>query len=295
MSIGAQQQPVQYVVPSCGYRVVVPLDWSIHAEYDDDTVSRVSFGLPPIWSDLEQQEIENAIAVIAHRRSDLSSVQDVVDLERLRHQHILISSTDVDLQFGRAQRMITEIRGLQYISLVVCRLENGVGYVFSFTATEGTYDRNRERFIEFLSMVEFFPPDPKAKKVYPSRFQEAMLLFRTEPNAYQRIIRLLQAELDDNPTDLETVTLLAMAYYESNRFEEALSFFDSAIVLNEGLNPHVYLYKGKALHKLGRSAEARQLLRATWALFQGNARLSADYDELMSQLQAEEAKEQDTD
>lgn len=160
LSSGAQEQPAQYVEPSCGYSTVVPLDWSIHSEYSDDTVSRVSFGLPRIWSDLEQQEIENSIAVIAHRRSDLSSVEDVVELEGHRHRHVLISSTEVELQFGRAQRLITEIRGLQYKSLVVYRLENGVGYVFIFTATEGTYDRNRKRFIEFLSTVEFFPPEP---------------------------------------------------------------------------------------------------------------------------------------
>lgn len=290
-SIAVQEQPAEYGVPAFGYRVVVPDDWGIHNEYEDDTTAVVSFGLPPMWSDLEQQEIENAVAVFACKRSDISSVPDIVDFELKRVADILISSTEVDLEFGRALRLETELDGYRYETLAAYRFENGVGYAFSFTATEGTYNRNRERFIEFLSTVRFFPPDSEAVKIFPSRFQEAMQLYRAGPANIPKVISLLEAELKDNSTNLKAVKLLTMTYYESKRFEKALVMFDSAIVIDEGLSPYVYLYKGKALHKLGRSAEAKLLLGGLWALFQGDGELSAEYDEFMSQLQAEDPKE----
>ena len=292
--MAAQEQAAQYVAPAFGYCVHVPPNWRIHNEYDDDTVAIISFGLPPMWSELEQQEIENAIAVFARKRSNVLSVQDVIDLDLKRVADILISSTEVDLEFGKAQRLITRIDGHTYMSLAAYRFENGVGYAFSFTATEGTYNRNRERFIEFLSTVEFFAPDSEAVKVYPSRFQEALLLFRAGPSSFPRAISLLESELENDPANLKAAKLLAMVYYDSDRFDEALAMFDSAIALDESLSPHTYLYKGKTLYKLGRSEEARLLLRGLWALFQGDAELSADYDEFMSLLEAEHPKEQDT-
>jgi len=280
----AQDQPARFESPTFGYSVVIPDDWRLYSKSENDTMTIVSYGLPPIWSEVEQENIENAIAVIAQKLPIIKSAQDVIDLENKRIASILVSSADVDLEFGSARRMKTRINGLEYETLGTYRYENGVGYAFSFTTTKGTYDINKEKFLDFLATIEFFPPDTEAVKAEASGYQEAVALYRGGPENYPEVISILEKALQDNPADLQAARLLTLVYYDSDRFEDALAMSDSAIKLDDGLNPYMYLYKGRSLAKLGRYVELDFYLGGMWAIFQGDAKLSAAYDELMAEL-----------
>ena len=284
ISASAQNELPRYASSAFGYSVVVPSDWRIYAESENDTMNVISFGLPEIWSELEQQQIENAIAVIALKQPDISSVQDVIDVQMKRRADILVSHTEATLLFGPAQQVITKMGNYEYKALVTYRYENGIGYEFSFNATEGTYDRNLPKFLDFLSTIEFLAPDSEGTNVYPSRLQEASFLFRTRPEAYPRVISLLEAELKDDSTNLDAAHILAIAYYEIGRFDEAVTACDRAIKMNDGIVPAMFLYKGKALFELGKYAEVEFYLGGLWALFQGDPALAREYDDLMTRL-----------
>lgn len=280
----SDSQP-RYAVPAFGYSAVVPADWSIYMETDSDTMAIVSFGLPEVWSELEGQSIENAISITAHKRSDLHSVQDLIDFEARRKAAIIVSSVDAGLVTEPARLIITKINGYEYKTLAGYRYRNGIGYEISFTATEGTYDINLQHFLNFVKKVEFFALNPTGPKGYPSRYQEASLLYRTKPDSRERVISLLQAELESDSTNLNAATLLTIVLFDSGRYDETLALADRAINLNPGgLTPAMYLYKGKALYELGRYMECQMTIGGLWAIFQESARMSSEYDDLMAKV-----------
>ena len=110
------------------------------------------------------------------------------------------------------------------------------------------------------------------------------MLFRTRPDAYPRVISLLEAELADDSTNLDAAHILAIAYYETGRYDDAVAACDRAIMMNDGIVPAMFLYKGKALFELGRYVEVDLVLGGLWALFQDDPRLAREYDELMKKL-----------
>lgn len=144
-----------YAKPEFGFVAQVPDGWQIYAERENDDQFIVSFGLPSVWSEVEQQDIENAVSVTAYRRDTLDELSDLVEFETQRVADILVSREEVPAEIGRAFIVVTNIRGLQYKTLTTCHFANGVGYVIAFTATEGTYDLNVDKYRRFLKDLSF--------------------------------------------------------------------------------------------------------------------------------------------
>jgi hypothetical protein len=290
----AQDQPARFESPTFGYSVVIPDDWRVYSELKSDTMGVVDFSLPPTWSKVEKQDIKNAVSVITFKKSDIKSVQDVVDLEEKRTAKVVVSKSDVKLDFGRARRVKSIIRGQEYHTMEAFRFENGIGYLFIFTATKGTYDINIKKFTSFLSTVEFFPPRAEAEPEFKSAYEEALALHGGGPENLPKVISILENELNINPENLKAAKLLGLTYYETGRYEEAVVMFDSSIRMDDGINPHIYLYKGRSLAKLGRYQELKKCLGGMGAFYQGDDELSAAYEELMAQIPKSESDSPDT-
>lgn len=150
-----------YANPSFGFVAEVPVDWKVAADRERDDQFIVAFGMPEVWSEAEGQNIENAVSITAYRRDDIRGLADVVQLEADRIADILVSREERDSEIGRTFVVVTRIDGLRYKTQTTCHFANGIGYVIAFTATEGTYDVNVERYEQFLSRLSFVAPAPE--------------------------------------------------------------------------------------------------------------------------------------
>lgn len=144
--------------PRFGFVAKVPADWIVCGVKEDADRLILDFGLPEVWSEREQQKIENSIAITAYRRPEVRSVADVTAIESERVADILVSRQPVESPLGSAFVVITTIQGLRYKSLSTYHFANGVGYVVTFTATEGTYPLNVGKCLAFIQNLRFSPP-----------------------------------------------------------------------------------------------------------------------------------------
>jgi tetratricopeptide (TPR) repeat protein len=259
-----------------GFVAQVPDEWSIYAERDQGDQFIVAFGLPSTWSKLEQQPIENSVSITAYRRGTLRSVSDVVDLEAERTRDIVVSREEVPSDSGRMFLVVSEIEGLRYKSLASCHFANETGYVVLFTATEGTYDINVDKFAGFLQNVSFVPPQL-------DRYRQARILYSDGPSRAPEIIALLEAELADNPDHEEAIRLLGITYFGIDQPQEALVQFERALEIaaaRDTMLPGMLMYKARALHDLGRDIEAKKILDVYWALWQDSKKLQGLYEYL---------------
>jgi hypothetical protein len=286
-----EDQTREYSMPECGYRVQIPSDWTVYKEEKLGVAARVSFGLPTVWGELEGSDIENAVSICAYKRKDIANLEEVVRCERDRVADILVSCDDVDLEFGRAQLSVTRIRGREYKNLSAFDLKHGIAYVFSFTATEGTYDTNVDLFTGFLRRLEFFEPEGKADDEGHSLYDEARDLYRAGPFNARRVIALLENDLRNNPEKLEALKLLAITYTGAGRFIDALAVVDRAIAAEQAFAPRMHLLKAKVLHYLDRNTEARDFLTARSAFFDGDSSLSDERDRLLIAIEAAMSQE----
>jgi hypothetical protein len=290
-SQAGEGQLKDYSLLEFGCRVQIPSDWIIYREANMGVAVRVSFGLPKVWSDLEAAEIENAVSISAYRRRDLAAIDEVVHCERDRIRDILTSSEDVDLEFGKAELYVTEIQGNKYKSIAAFALKNGIAYVFGFTATFGTYDKNIDKFTEFLSRLEFPSPEGVTDLKFETRYDEARSLYRAGSFNARRVIQLLEEDLVDNTENVEALKLLAITYVGTRQFTNALGAIEHAMALEEGIVPRTQLLKAKILHLLDRNIEARDFLKARSAFFDSDIAFKAERDRLL--LEVETALSQD--
>lgn len=286
MVMGADDQHVtEYALPEFGCKTWIPDDWTIHREKKLDVAARVSFGLPEVWSELEEANIENAVSISAYKRPDIGSLDGVAKCEDDRVADITISSEQADLDFGRAVLRVTEIRGIRYKSLETYALRSGVAFVFAFTATPGTYDRNVGKFIAFLERLEFFDPIETTLLEFASPFDEAKALYRAGPFNASRVISLLELHLAEDSLDTGAMRLMATTLLGVRRFSEALATIDRATMADDGISPHLWMLKAKALFYLGRLAESKEFLEARWAFFQSDIALQAEARRLLQQIE----------
>lgn len=147
-----------------GFKFVVPETWRLHGEEKFNkkySCAIVDYGLPLTWSDKENQEIENAVTVVAYMRPDIANIDELVSFEKRRIKQILVSMEEVSVEKRTAFLIITKINGLEYKTQSSFIYKNNCGYIISFTATHGTYDKNLSLYHEFLNGVEFFEPEMK--------------------------------------------------------------------------------------------------------------------------------------
>lgn len=158
-----------------GFSFSIPEDWTVYAERRHDpqnNKSIVSFGLPKVFSELEQTAIENAVAITAYKNDKITSLEDLLEFENNRTNHMDITKEFVSSDFDTSFVSLSQIRGLTYKSKSILHYINGVAYVISFTATPGTYDINIPIFEEFVKTIKFFQPKEYKGKIVNSNIKK---------------------------------------------------------------------------------------------------------------------------
>lgn len=140
------------------FSVPVPEYLKLHSHIKNDTIRHraiVAWGLPKIYSELEKTEIENAISITAYHRKDISSVDNLILSEYLRINPIE-TALEVDTSSVNTRMIYTTTStGLQYKGKSYFIFKNEIGYIVTFMATPGTYQKNIKVFEEFYQSINF--------------------------------------------------------------------------------------------------------------------------------------------
>ena len=121
-----------------------------------------------------------------------------------------------------------------------------------------------------------------------SRYKEAYALYRQGPAQASRVIELLEAELNENPSNIEAFRLLAITYFGTKQFDKAITIIDKAYALDqkEGrLNPSMQFLKARALHYTGHNIEAKQLLIVWNAYFLDDEKKEKEFRALLESIE----------
>lgn len=143
------------------FSATIPSSWKLYGQIINDTINHVAiadWGLPKVYSELEQTEIENSISIIAYRRRDINSIDELIQFEWTRYKRNGPSNKivlEVDKTSPDARIInITEPTGIKYRGKLYFVFQNGIGYVVTFMATPGTYEKNIKVFEEFYENVK---------------------------------------------------------------------------------------------------------------------------------------------
>ena len=151
----------EYVNDKYGFKAKIPDDWSVYAEISDDPFHNyaiINWGMPEVYSEFEKTNIENAVSIVAYKKEEIESLDDLIKYEELRLGHVLQHKQLIDSVPYPTYNIITASKGVTYLTKAVYVYENEIGYAICFTATFGTYDINEPKFDKFLKDVKFFPP-----------------------------------------------------------------------------------------------------------------------------------------
>jgi len=147
-----------YVNEVYRFSATIPDSWKLYGQIKNDTLKHMAiadWGLPKIYSDLEKTEIENSISITAYNKTDINSVDKLILSEYLK-----INPAETALEVDKSNpnaRMIytTTPTGLKFQGKSYYVFKNEIGYVITFMATPGTYDKNIKVFEEFYNNVKF--------------------------------------------------------------------------------------------------------------------------------------------
>jgi tetratricopeptide (TPR) repeat protein len=120
-----------------------------------------------------------------------------------------------------------------------------------------------------------------------SKYDRARALYNEGPSKAPEIIALLKEELAVNPENDKAIRLLGITYFGVGQSEKAIEQFDASIDLaakKGSIVPGMLFYKARALHDLGRNAEARKILDTYWAFFQDGGDLQRQYEIIYPQI-----------
>lgn len=123
----------------------------------NDTIKKraiVEWGLPLTYSELEKTDIENSISITAYHRTDIKSMEELITYEYLRKDP-RETSLEVDTSSVNARIVYSTIKGLNYKGKIYFVFKNDIGYVITFMATPGTYDKNLGLFEDFNKKITF--------------------------------------------------------------------------------------------------------------------------------------------
>lgn len=134
-----------------GLSADIPRGWTLYgkAKAQDPNRFIYDYGMPKIWSERENQEIENAVAVILDQPCD--SLAELVAIQEKWTGNRLVSRENLKTDLSdRAKREIITEKGLAYTTRIDLLLRKRTGYIIIFTATAGTYQQNLGRYLDFL-------------------------------------------------------------------------------------------------------------------------------------------------
>jgi hypothetical protein len=161
----AQKLAPNFTRPSQGWSVHVPPDWELLGEQTDEApngaTELVVFGLPEVWSDLEAQNIANAIGVHAVQRF-VDAAGTAGDAHAFRTEFTVLNpdlpQTPVVDGPRTATRGVVSWDGLDYEVQLEFITRGRMGYVIAFHATPGTFATNYPLFRKFSDSLELFDP-----------------------------------------------------------------------------------------------------------------------------------------
>jgi hypothetical protein len=137
------------------FKAPIPEDWRFHQEKTDSlNFTIVAWGLPKVYSEIEKQEVENAVSITALKNRTIKSIDDVINAEFRRTKNMLIMNRFKIDSIEHTCYITNTISGTtSYISQQYFIFKNGIGYIITFTATLGTYEINMFKFEEFYKTV----------------------------------------------------------------------------------------------------------------------------------------------
>jgi len=264
---------------------MLPKSWNVYREVDAPDKFLASFGLPKIWSEKEKTRIENAVAISVYRREGLKSLNDVVRLENARVADILLSRKSVAVENGIAFEERTRINQHEYISRRICRYENGLGYVISFTATDGTFEQNLPVFKSFVTNVSFEPPEKTPRHLVDrSHYELAREYYKFGPSRAKTVIDHLEQHVAVEKNDDKAFFLLGITHKGIGNYNDALNAFGKAEKIRFGGKPIVSgitMHQAECHFRAGKFQKAHDILHPLWAFYQGNEKQKAKYDSIM--------------
>lgn len=161
----AQKLAPNFTRPRQGWSVYVPPDWELLGEQTDEAPNGATdltvFGLPEVWSDLEAQNIANAIGVHAVQRFvDAAGTPGDAHAFRIEFTvlHPDLPHTEVNDGPRTATRGVVNWQGLDYEAQLEFVVRGRMGYVIAFHATPGTFATNYPLFRKFSDSLELFDP-----------------------------------------------------------------------------------------------------------------------------------------
>lgn len=140
------------------FSAVIPETWKLYGEIKNDTIDHhaiVGWELPSVYSEREQKDIQNSVSVTAYRIPAVKSVKDLMVLEEMRMGNTIIRM-EADPANNSARIIYYSANGLHYKGKSYYVYRKKIGYVITFMATEGTYDKNLPVFEAFNKKLKFY-------------------------------------------------------------------------------------------------------------------------------------------
>ena len=288
-SVGAQE----LVLESYGIRAQVTDSWRSYRSRDHKGQYVQSFGMPKIWSESENADISNAVAVTAYRRADIDSIAALIKFDNKRLEDILVSREEIETAGDdKIVRHVSEINGLNYHSQSHYRFKNNVGYIFTFTATKGTFEKNLPKFEEFLTTVELSKPKSgPALNETMTELQKANEFYRFGVNHLDNASRAVEKHLAEKTDDIDGLTLLAKIQQRKGDFQGALqSLGKIPLIDKKTIRPNIYFQKAQCYYATGKYELARKHLQPVSGFFSSHPALEQRYDDLMAVITKNLAK-----
>ena len=270
-----------------GVRATIPRAWKSYGFRASETRFVQSWGMPKLWSELEKASISNAVSISAYQKGDITSIEDLVAYDKKRIADILESVEEISSDDKQTiLRSTTKTNGVTYVTQSCYRYHNGVGYVFSFTATPGTFETNLPKFKTFLDSITHFEPlvAPRIDDKM-SIIEKATAYCNFGPDRFDDAKKLLTDHLTTAPDDLQAIQLLAVIHMRSRRYAAALQLLDRIpYIAKDTLRPKVQFQKAQCHHALGKHETAKKLLQPVSGFYLGHPADEQRFDELMNSI-----------
>lgn len=147
----------KYTNSTYRFTVNIPDNWKLYGQIKNDTVNHkaiADWGLPSTYSELEKTDIENSISIKAYHRTDILSLEQLISFEYLR-----INPTETALEKdpinSNARIIYSTKNGHKFKGKSYYVFRNNIGYVVTFMATPGTYDKHIKVFENFYSTIKY--------------------------------------------------------------------------------------------------------------------------------------------
>jgi len=147
----------EYVNNFYHFSVAIPDNWKLYGQILNDTVNHraiADWGIPMVYSDVENAEIENSISITAYKKENIRTVDALILSEYLRLDPAKYAM-EVDSTTENARLIYGTINGKNYKGKSYFVFKNGIGYVINFMATPGTFDKNLAVFEKFCTIIRF--------------------------------------------------------------------------------------------------------------------------------------------